>query len=272
MQRAGICVIIDVGCVTYPATQWPLTEHLLCPKDKCAVGPASPQKGKRAKAAMPGTKHPLHSSCTFRFGIPGNQVSSNLLWKCDKTSEDNPNSECCVRCQRQFGAMVRHTLTAFGIVSTFNVECWVSYLTSLCLSLSIYKMGRIVPLHRVDVRSKEINTRCVAKTELDTSSMLYKYVCLLSCLRLVWLFATSWTVACQVPLFIGFSRQEYWSGLPCAPPGGLLNPEIKPASPLSPTLQVESFPLSHQGIIIIIEIASHHWHLRFHFHMGLVPF
>ena len=168
--------------------------------------------------------------------------------------------------------MARHTLTAFGIVSTFTVECWVSYLTSLCLSLSIYKMGRIVPLHRVDVRSKEINTRCVAKTELDTSSMLYKYVCVLSCLHRVWLFATPWTVACQVPLFIGFSRQEYWSGLPCAPPGDLPNPGIKPASPVSPALQVEFFPLSHQGIIIIIEIASHHWHLRFHFHMGLVPF
>ena len=32
-------------------------------------------------------------------------------------------------------------------------------------------------------------------------------------------FATSWTVACQAPLSMGFSRQEYWSGLPCPPPG-----------------------------------------------------
>ena len=143
--------------------------------------------------------------------------------------------------------MARHTLTAFGIVSTFTVECWVSDLTSLCLSLSIYKMGRIVPLHRVDVRSKEINTRCVAKTELDMSSMLYKYVCVLSCLHRVWLFATPWTVACQVPLFIGFSRQEYWSGLPCAPPGDLPNPGIKPASPVSPALQVEFFSTEPPG-------------------------
>ena len=44
-------------------------------------------------------------------------------------------------------------------------------------------------------------------------------VCLLSCFSRVWLFATLWTVACQIRLSMGFSRQEYWSGLPCPPPG-----------------------------------------------------
>ena len=46
----------------------------------------------------------------------------------------------------------------------------------------------------------------------------------------VWLFLTPWTVAHQVPLSMGFSRQEYWSGLPFPPPGNLLNSEIKPES------------------------------------------
>ena len=45
------------------------------------------------------------------------------------------------------------------------------------------------------------------------------------------LFATPWTVALQVPLSMGFSRQEYWSGLPFPPPGDLLNPGIEPVSP-----------------------------------------
>ena len=40
--------------------------------------------------------------------------------------------------------------------------------------------------------------------------------CVLSRFSHVWLFAVPWTVACQVPLYAGFSRQEYWSGLPCA--------------------------------------------------------
>ena len=57
----------------------------------------------------------------------------------------------------------------------------------------------------------------------------------------IWLFATLRTVAHQVPLSIGFSRQEYWSGLPCPPPGNLLEPGIKPGSL---ALQVDSLPLS----------------------------
>ena len=56
------------------------------------------------------------------------------------------------------------------------------------------------------------------------------YTCMLSCFSCVWLFMTLWTVACQVPLFMGFSRQEYWSGLPCPPPGDLPDPRIEPAS------------------------------------------
>ena len=45
-----------------------------------------------------------------------------------------------------------------------------------------------------------------------------------------------WTVARQAPLSIGFSRQEYWSGLPCPPPGDLPDPGIEPVSLTSPTL------------------------------------
>ena len=48
------------------------------------------------------------------------------------------------------------------------------------------------------------------------------------------LFVTPWTVAHQAPLSMGFSRQEYWSGLPYPPPGDLPNPRIEPRSPASP--------------------------------------
>ena len=47
----------------------------------------------------------------------------------------------------------------------------------------------------------------------------------------VQLFATPWTVACQAPLSMGFSTQEYWSGLPFPSPEDLPNPGIKPGSP-----------------------------------------
>ena len=44
-------------------------------------------------------------------------------------------------------------------------------------------------------------------------------------------FATPWTVAYQASLPVGFSRQEYWSGVPFPSPGDLLNPGIEPGSP-----------------------------------------
>ena len=56
--------------------------------------------------------------------------------------------------------------------------------------------------------------------------------------------ATPWTVARQAPLSMGFSRQEYWSGLPGPPPGNPPDPGIEP---MSPALQLDSFLLSHRG-------------------------
>ena len=49
-------------------------------------------------------------------------------------------------------------------------------------------------------------------------------------LSLVQLFVTPWTIAHQVPLSMGFPRQEYWSGLPFPTPGDLPDPGIKPKS------------------------------------------
>ena len=60
-------------------------------------------------------------------------------------------------------------------------------------------------------------------------------------------FTTSWMAAHQAPLSMGSPRQEYWSGLPCPPPGHLPHPGVEPISPASPALQVDSLPLSHQG-------------------------
>ena len=49
-------------------------------------------------------------------------------------------------------------------------------------------------------------------------------------------FVTLQTEACQAPLSMGFSRQEYWSGLPCPPPADPLHPGIEPTSFMSPAL------------------------------------
>ena len=57
-------------------------------------------------------------------------------------------------------------------------------------------------------------------------------------------FATPWTIACQAPLSMGFSRQEYWSGLPFSSPEDLPNPGIEPKSP---ALQADSLPTELPG-------------------------
>ena len=63
---------------------------------------------------------------------------------------------------------------------------------------------------------------------------------MLSCFSHVQLFATLWTIALQASLSMGFSRQEYWSRLPCPPPGDLSDPGIKHVSPESLALQADS--------------------------------
>ena len=67
------------------------------------------------------------------------------------------------------------------------------------------------------------------------------------------LFATPWTIACQAPLSMGFSRQRYWSGLPCLPPGYLPDPGIELMSPVSPALQMDSLQPSHRGNTVLNE-------------------
>ena len=57
------------------------------------------------------------------------------------------------------------------------------------------------------------------------------------------LFTTPWTVAYQAPRSMGFSRQEYWSGLPFPSPGDLPNPGIEPGSP---ALQADDLPTGSQ--------------------------
>ena len=58
---------------------------------------------------------------------------------------------------------------------------------------------------------------------------------------------TLWTIGRQAPLSMGFSRQEYWSGLPWPPPGRIPNPGIEPTSPASSALQVDSLPAESES-------------------------
>ena len=72
----------------------------------------------------------------------------------------------------------------------------------------------------------------------NTVSICILHACVLSHVRL---FYDPWTVACQAPLSMAFSRQEWWSGLPVPSPVDLPNPGIEPASLLSPALSRKFF-------------------------------
>ena len=60
----------------------------------------------------------------------------------------------------------------------------------------------------------------------------------------------------QLPLSMGLTRQEYWSGLPCLPSGYIPDLGIEPISPAALALQVNSLPLSHRGSSL-----STSWHI-----------
>ena len=62
-----------------------------------------------------------------------------------------------------------------------------------------------------------------------------------------------WTVACQAPLSMEFSRQEYWSGLPFPSPGDLPNPGIEPRLLCLLHWQADSLPLNHLGSLATVE-------------------
>ena len=74
----------------------------------------------------------------------------------------------------------------------------------------------------------------------------------------VQLFATLWTVAGLAPLSMGFSRQEYWSGLPFPSPGDLPNPGIEPWSPAWQAyldkikLKINEISWSQDGFLLLI--------------------
>ena len=89
------------------------------------------------------------------------------------------------------------------------------------------------------------HTTCPVLSPEPGSLVWYTNACMLSHFSCICFFATPWTVACQAPLSMGFSRQEYGSGLPFPTPGDLPNRGIKPVSLKSPAL--ETLPLASPG-------------------------
>ena len=141
---------------------------------------------------------------------------------------------------------------------------WASLITQSVENLLVMQETQVRFLGREDPLEKKMAThsrifawripwtkepsrlQSMGSQESDTTQQLnqpqfHVYVCVYVC-TLIWcscvqLFVTLWTVAHQAPLPMGFSRQEYWSGMPCPLPGDLIDPGIEPKSPAASALQ-----------------------------------
>ena len=109
-----------------------------------------------------------------------------------------------------------------------------------------------------DAVKKHVFWSCGSLYSSNKEQEVNKYICNMSVtfvvvaqlLSHVWLFfVTPWTVACHAPLCMGFSRQEYWSGLPFPSPGDLPDPGMEPRSP---ALQADSLPFELPGIYMLV--------------------
>ena len=114
----------------------------------------------------------------------------------------------------------------------------------ISLSFSVFFQGRIVETRVPSVLASGFK---VKYKRLGSKQCLPVVAYFLTIFTKPQLFVTPWPIALQVPLSMGFSRQEYWHGLTCPSPGNLPYPGMKPASLCLLHWQVDSLPLEPPG-------------------------
>ena len=113
-------------------------------------------------------------------------------------------------------------------------ESWTRFMT--CVSIKFPNRQNLSCLYyhcAYVIMWEKTLKKCVIQPTKEGMLICKMQVCMLSHFSHVLLFATPWTLVCQAPLSMGFSRQEYWCGLPCPLPGNLPDPGIKPEYPTS---------------------------------------
>ena len=103
------------------------------------------------------------------------------------------------------------------------------FIVLLCIRAKIWEQSMCLSMDEGIKKTWYINTHTHTHTHTHTCMC----VCVLSHFSRVWLFVTLQTVVCQAPLSLGFSRQEYWSWLPCPPPRDFPDPGIELTSLMS---------------------------------------
>ena len=124
---------------------------------------------------------------------------------------------------------------------TQYVPTWTDLLLKRILRLLSWEFSICKSLTQLFLYSNNPSEPSINQPTVCTSAL--QTVCRAYCLCHLQLFATPWTATRQAPLSMGFSRPEYWSGLPCPPPGDLPNPGIEPRSPALQADSLQSEPL-----------------------------
>ena len=139
----------------------------------------------------------------------------------------NYSSAVCWCCQQMILARGGLTLVGFSLKIKTVGKKSRSHSRNLYCCPSAAAEGRDESPFRCN---GDICIKCHSRISVETLSVHAQL------LSHVWFFVTPWAVAHQVPLSTGFSRQEYWSGLPFPPPGDLPDPGIVHASLVTPSL------------------------------------
>ena len=126
------------------------------------------------------------------------------------------------------------------VVSTFWLF-WIMLLWTLAYKYMCFQIQRVIPRSGIPGSYNSMfNLLRKCQTAFHSGCTLLcsplRLILMPGCFSRVRLFVTPWTVAHQAPLSTGFSRQEYWSGLPFPSPGDLLDQGIEPRSLMSPAL------------------------------------
>ena len=119
-------------------------------------------------------------------------------------------------------------LTVFSFITLkMSIHCLLACIISDAMSVLIITS---IPLYAMCILSLDTLKVVSLFSVLHILNMMSIKKVKVKSLSCVWLFATPWTVAYQAPPSMGFSRQEYWSGLPFPSPGDLPDPGIEPGS------------------------------------------
>ena len=165
-------------------------------------------------------------------------------------------SYCCVIKTKKTWCQPRNYIYSFSKhgIYTSNGDLpnvWTAFRAKIFISSPLVVNGRrektLVSLTQQEFSNYFLNWIPFFHLKKKLFCYLKQCACVLSRLSRDRLFATPRTTARQAPLSMGFSRQEYWSGLPCPPPGDLPDPGTEPKSLTSSVLAGRVLPLAPPG-------------------------